>query len=292
MMETYDRILQHNDDGQGCRSCAWKKECDDLKERSGITKCSVIRTDLKNSYKSRYANKFQIMPLIEEAESGANEWVRKNTLFVCGIDDCPKETHCRFKKPQTSKNTTCSYSGVDGWVMIPYRGTPGDPCVFPTVEDCSDVEEESEDMGKEYVVVKNANYKDIVESDIDPIIFKRMARKGGGMTWDVNKGDILSNPDFWMVKMGFSDELLRLGFIEEKVCDPIVNIGDVFRRINGDYYLMCHAFNGTYNLVSMKEGFNIKPPEIVECHSTNLSDLVGKSRLSEFKPVKIEIREV
>lgn len=113
----YDGILKRADN-DGCTKCIGYDDCDIWRnEINAIIPCG---------HKSKFfANADQLKGLIEEAEAGAQEWVRDNTLFVCNsIDLC--EGECEAKYPHSYSRSSCNRCQRFGNSRcIPFRGTKG-----------------------------------------------------------------------------------------------------------------------------------------------------------------------
>ena len=145
----------------------------------------------------------------------------------------------------------------------------------------------------EYKVVKDFSYKTLAATDMDPETFKYMVR--------VNiSNDFISptiKPNGWWKHgdIDIASELLRLGFIEEVVDDPVVKVGDKFKHSNGDYYIFSMVGNYFFALVCLESGNRYdNPKEICKgvTDSFKLSEIVDPDIAHHFTPCKIEIREV
>lgn len=356
-MQEYTEILKYSDDYEGCTTCYHNDFCKDLKCMHHYKNTSY---DSENSY---YANKAQTVALIEEAETNPGEWVRHNAMFICKIEDCSNRTICRYRKPQNSKNTACSYSGEYGWIMMPYRGDKSEEETWPgktgethlealkdlrergvipeaTDEDCSEVEgfiicasrtvaeedgcidcnggnphkewegpecympldfrgeldgvdylkgtagscivekEDIVEMEKKYVVINSISIASLIFSEMKRDSIKSFININGSL--GINKGAAYH---CHTVSDGYTLELERCGFIEEKVEDYDVKIGECFKFGNRFIQVMQGSTAGLRCLIFMDTGFIFRE----ELNCKYLSGFVGKDRLKEFKPVKVTI---
>ena len=349
-MEILEWINRHS--CQVCYGNEGPTECDNWKEELGHNKNGPCAARL-------FADKGQLKGLIEEAEAGAHEWVRDNTLFVCGVD--PEKEHLTCQ--ECNSRTPHIYdSGIKGsyscLIQKPFRGTPGEPQVFGTYVEASEVEtvpkwgedgygcmtckslyiksgcqharysacgieeeyrmykreedrsdnefnEKREDLrvkagemaedDLEYAVIKTFTLRDLDATDISDQAFRHMYPFLEGSSCYLKTETLTTSAE------STAKELLRLGFIEEKVVDPIVRLGDYF-EYKDNIFKATWCGKRQLTLTSMFEteqylsGGRLEDAEKANCDKINytchLSEIVGKDRLSEFKPVKVTVTEV
>ncbi len=149
-------------------------------------------------------------------------------------------------------------------------------------------------MGTEYVVIKEFSIYGLSETDIEPTIFKHIVNSHCSRSnWAANCYSEGFNFSGWASLGKEAAELLRLGFIEEKVDDPVVKAGDSFDGPNGLYKVISDAC-GRFTLVDINTWIvhdstlihglsRYKPKGIM------LSEIVGKDRLKDFTPCDVKI---
>ena len=152
----------------------------------------------------------------------------------------------------------------------------------------------------EYVVIKNfLSVHELSMSKMSPETIKCMCGSIALMGLTNSEGDSISKGSLWWI---YRHELLRLGFIEEKVCDPGVKLGDTFSHKEG-VCMLVNSSPGNMHFVTVKAfhahnigaGISCYINEItneVPFENSKLSDCVGKSHIKEFKPVEVTVTEV
>lgn len=249
----------------GCNTCYFKVGCD--------WGCNV-REKKRTLNGKFYISTAQIESLIEEAEK---KWRDAGGLVVCSErDDCGIPCPQRGPHKITNYGTTytCNkYGTIARSKFVAYRG-----------EDKKELEEAGE-----YVCIKKMSIKELARVDINPDIFKETVRCIGLLEM-LHKPREAFLPEGFV--MGLNEELERLGFIEEKVQDPVVNSGDCFK----DGTFMCKIVKtdgGRWCLIELRSGHQQTDFEIPENKDhVLLSELVGDTMLKRFKPCKIKITEV
>lgn len=153
---------------------------------------------------------------------------------------------------------------------------------------CPDKKEDNEDMGSEYVVLKDFKHFDLAITDMAPIVFKQISSEFQNLHFC--KDEIIRfKGEEWDI---LNSELLRLGFIEEKVCDPVVLMGDKFKSDHGEIYSAMIMNKEFIQLNDINSGGTFDNTKRGQLHNSRLSNLVGKDRLKEFTPCKVEIKVV
>ncbi len=175
---------------------------------------------------------------------------------------CPITEHCAIK-----------------FIHTKYHNCMGDCEIAESYKKDS---EESGDMKKKYIAKRNFSIWTLAKTDIAGETIKTLMLNEARTVWD------LSAP-FECEKC--IPELLRLGFIEEKVEDPIVNPGNTFVSSDGLGLYRIMAHNGNMYTLCCIDGTSYFGPsyEIRTFTGIKLSFFVGKDRLKEFTPCKVKI---
>lgn len=142
-----------------------------------------------------------------------------------------------------------------------------------------------EEDGVEYRVVKAVSARSLSETDIGGLEFKRLYNFLGSNTLNVGcKIDSLP----------FEKELLRLGYLEEVVVDPVVKEGDCF-EIDGDGIgMVCWLGYANLAIIGIHGNYVgnvLSEPGTRECgKDMHLSTLIKPCyELNQFKPCKINV---
>ena len=142
-------------------------------------------------------------------------------------------------------------------------------------------------MDTEYVVVEPIRLSSLAAKvEIDPFVFIWFFRGFNSVKgWELTIGENFNSS---YTGLEHAEELLRLGFIEEKVEDPIVEVGDYLSG-DGSIYRMIKLDEDDYGL------FNDTHSEVcawsfpVINKTCSISELVGKEHLTKFKKVNVKI---
>lgn len=149
------------------------------------------------------------------------------------------------------------------------------------------LKEESREMGTKLVALREIDCQLLgFCNDITDDAFREIYNTSPAL--NIKPGDIITNKHvLWII----SDELVKLGFLEENVEDPVVKSGDAFER-GGIIFIIFALGERSINLMNTRHFLPWLTPIPAYAKGCNLSDLVGKERLKEFKPVKVKIEVV
>lgn len=256
--------------GFTCEECYFDDECEgncqgnkNIKE-VGFYKC----------------HKDQIESLIEAAEK---KWRDDGGLVVCDHAKCCIDGNekCECSKPHIYdddmssrlRTTQCAYE-------CPVHNES--KCIAYNPEP----KEEPEEV-REYVVLKKFDTISISKTKIDSEIFKDICASISG-TFYLSK-DFIIKESHKLYK--YAPEFERLGFVSEKVYDPVVKLNDTFQRSDGKIFMVLSAGSkGT--AFSSLEGSTVYFSKEMFCVGDRLSKFMEKEYLKDFKPIKIEIKIV
>ena len=148
-------------------------------------------------------------------------------------------------------------------------------------------EKESEEMA-EYVVIETIRLTSLSSKvSIDPAVFlwffKNFHNAEG---WEIRSGNTF---DSKYISFEHADELLRLGFIEEKVDDIRLELGDYIVSDTNDLLRFIRINEGVYGLFDFKYSSVCVGYKYVDENKCKLSEIVGKACVKGFKPVDVEI---
>lgn len=294
-------LLKFNYNGQACADCFFLKEC--------AGEFCTYNKLFKSERYWHYANKAQTEALITEWDQ---RYIDEGGLFICSdAEACIVADVCLCSKPNSMFEEMVKCTHGNDCYPIPYRGERPEPTDYfhkkmldafknaeqsersePTNEDLSDVrqdvlKEESEMDNVEYVVLKDFNLDDIAESDISSSVFLKMYKLVDPSCF-YETGSFI--PSDWK-NTPIVHELALLGFIEEKVNDPEVDLGDKFKNHEG-VWMAVNSFSQHMHLVLI-EKTNVDAESACEgCSEGNssewpckLSDLIGKDMLKDFRRV-------
>lgn len=257
----------------GCRSCYFYivKNC-----KGGCR--SGNRLSQRNEQGYFYINKDQVESLIEEAEEGHRN---KGGEVLC---DRYEDSLCATTCPRS----LCSFDRYQKWFKFECLDEPDKECSFIAYRG-EDPKPEDVLEYVEYVVVNKYNPYILAKTDIDPGILKNLLALSNYMGQrDVDPGkDITSNKD----TIVFVKELERLGFIAEKVHDPVVKKGDKYNN-NGFRLLLFGDDKHNYCFIEMMYGGQMTDwVKVGDKDSIRLSEIVGQKNLKDFKRCKMKITE-
>lgn len=140
----------------------------------------------------------------------------------------------------------------------------------------------------EYKIVKRMALADLSKTNIDAGVFKFLYSRSiiDSINEECNR-----------LPSKVKEELTRLGYLEEVVVDPVVELGDCFEYRLG-VYMVCWSGHNSVRLILLKStnSRNIGSCEGDGCHysqnKTVLSDLISTGtnvELKDLKPCKINV---
>ena len=139
----------------------------------------------------------------------------------------------------------------------------------------------------DYRVVKPFTTCGLRNSSISILVLGKLYREYGEKSF--TKGEL-----FLYTDPNVLGELLLDSYIEKVVDDPVVKVGDFFKKSTGSKYSVIEVDHNEFMLIDLN---SFRPYDIHTVTSDQdgnlyLSMLVGSDSLSLFTPCKIEIREV
>lgn len=328
-MGNYDRILTFDHDGLGCNDCHFNKNCsgglcsdgkpegiidDDYHYANGFQLKGLIAEAESGAHEWVRDNTKLICENAKDDECRQCYHSEAHRRYdVCHDNSCLKWKRTKCIPYRGSKSEEKTWPGRSDEDCSEVESSPkwdddgkgcntcgnqrGDlqyNCALS--EDCGlhldycmyeREKEESEDMGKEYVVLKGITLFSLSnQPDINAYIFLEIYKRKPYI--DVSEGSVLHSSG---LLYKYKEELLRLGFIEEKVFDPVVKKMDKFTD-GKQVFMVCVNGDGILHLMNLDIGMPFSLDLYGPVGNCNLSDLVGKSRLKEFKPVKVDIKVV
>jgi len=153
----------------------------------------------------------------------------------------------------------------------------------------NDKRQEIKEGGVEYVISKSFNLDDISKSDISGSVFKKMYQ----VTDPSHFFEAGTNTQEEWKHTPIEHELLQLGFIEAKVSDPVVKIGDTFLHEDGSlYFVQKHDSNRAILVSPMREGWYLYPQKVEGLTLKKLTHNGTYSQDKYFTPCNVEIRKV
>jgi hypothetical protein len=268
-------LLQIRDHNRlDCTSCIapTNNKCEQWRKELTGSRWKTCGTGMKY-----YANKAQIEDLVAKWDQ---HYIDEGGLFVCSDAKRCNDNFCIFKEPVNNNRYPwgkgCNAPmGRQGSYPVPYRGERPEPAV----EDCSVVE---------YVILKNISVPILAKTNIDPVVFKKTFNSMGS-GWFKSGYDL----DDKCREASAIPELIRLGFIKEKVNDPKVSLGNKFENHEGTW-MAVNSFPDYMHLVLIekadKDDHTIqlgmpKGKSFPFGKQCKLSDLIGHDLLKDFRRV-------